>query len=150
MNDHFLPATDARVPARTTATSNDRIQGRTLHNIARFIGADDATLTRRIGELEREWDIERTIEMHAGSVSLLGLTLGVAIDRRFLALPFAVAGFLVLHAFAGLYPPLPVMRRIGIRTSAEIHQEILALRILRGDFLEQPSYPESLLAAATG
>jgi hypothetical protein len=43
---------------------------------------------------------------------------------------------------------LPVLRRLGVRTAAEIHQEILALRILRGDFLEKPVYPESLLAIA--
>lgn len=131
-----------------SATRNDRIQARTLHNLARYIGADDATLTQRIRELQREWDIERTVEAHAGGVSLLGLTLGALVNRRFLVLPFAVAGFLVLHALVGLYPPLPVMRRIGIRTSAEINQEILALRILRGDFIEQPGYPERLLAVA--
>src|SRR5215510_2341197 len=105
MNDHFLPATDERVPARTSALSNERIHARTLHGIARYCGADDQTLTRRIGELEREWDVERIVEAHAGSVSLLGLVLGVTVDRRFLALPFAVSAFLVLHALDGLYPP---------------------------------------------
>jgi hypothetical protein len=40
------------------------------------------------------------------------------------------------------------LRRFGIRTSAEIHQEILALRILRGDFAGPLTYPESLLAVA--
>jgi len=149
MSAHFLPATDERVPARTSALSNQRIHARTLHDVALYCGADDETLTRRIHELEREWDIERTIEAHAGTLSLLGLVLGVAVDRRFLAVPFAVAGFLVLHALEGMYPPLPVMRRLGIRTSAEIHGEILALRILRGDFIDRPVYPESLLAAAT-
>ena len=149
MSDHFLPATDERVPARTSALSNDRIQARTLHGIARYCGADDEALTRRIRELEREWDVERIIEAHAGTVSLLGLVLGVTVNRRFLALPFAVSAFLVLHALDGLYPPLTVMRRLGARTSDEIHREILALRILRGDFIERPVYPESLLAAAT-
>jgi len=147
MNAHILPATDQR-PAERSSATRSRIQARTLHDIARFFGADDETLTDRIRELEREWDIERTIEAQAGSVSLLGLVLGVTVDRRFLALPFAVAGFLLLHALGGLYPPLPVMRRLGIRTSAEIHQEILALRILRGDFIDRPAYPESLLATA--
>src|SRR3954454_4640097 len=107
------------------ATSKDRIQARMLHDIARYVGSDDATLTQRIQELEREWDIDRAIEAHAGGASLLGLTLGVTVDRRFLALPFAIASFLVLRALARLYPPLPVMRRMGIRTTAEIHQEIL-------------------------
>ena len=43
------------------------------------------------------------------------------------------------RCWAGL-PPLPLLRRLGIRTTAEIHQEILALRILRGDFVE-PARP---------
>ena len=149
MSATVQPLADQRVTARASSLSNDRIQARTLHDVARFCGADDQTLTRRIRELEREWDVERTIEVHAGSVSLLGLVLGVTVDRRFLALPFAVAGFLVLHALEGLYPALPVMRRLGVRTSAEIRQEILALRILRGDFIDRLVYPESLLAAAT-
>jgi len=147
MSAQVIPATDEPDPARASALDY-RIQGRMLHDIARYFGADDATLSGRIRELEREWDVERAIEAHAGSVSLLGLVLGVAVDRRFLALPFAVAGFLVLHSLEGLYPPLAVMRRLGIRTAAEIHQEILALRILRGDFIDLPANPESLLAAA--
>jgi hypothetical protein len=35
-----------------------------------------------------------------------------------------------------------------VRTAAEIHQEIIALRILRGDFLERVEYPENALASA--
>jgi hypothetical protein len=148
MNAQILPATDDRVPFNTSMLSNERIHARTLHDVSLYIGADDETLSARIRELEREWDIERALEAHGASVALLGLTLGVAVDRRFLILPFAVAGFLLQHALQGWCPPLPVLRRFGIRTSAEIHQEILALRILRGDFIEQPVYPESLLAAA--
>jgi hypothetical protein len=149
MNDHFLPATDERVPLHTRPRDNRRIHARMLHDVSLYIDASDDTLTERIKELEREWDIERTLEANAATVSLVGLALGALVDRRFLALPVAVAGFLLQHALQGWCPPLPVLRRIGIRTSAEIHQEILALRILRGDFLEKPVYPESLLAIAS-
>jgi hypothetical protein len=76
------------------------------------------------------------------------LTLGIAVDRRFLVMPLAISVFLLQHAVQGWCPPLPLLRRLGIRTAAEIHQEIIALRILRGDFVEQPVYPESLLAVA--
>lgn len=132
----------------TRERENQRIQARTLHDVTRYFGASEQTLTERIHELEREWDIERVLEANAASVALIGLTLGVAADRRFLILPFAVAGFLLQHALQGWCPPLPILRRLGIRTAAEIHQEILALRILRGDFIEKPVYPESLLATA--
>jgi hypothetical protein len=148
MNSHLLPATEERVPVHTRARDNHRIQARTLHDVARYLGANDHTLSNRIRELEREWDIERTLEANAASIALVGLTLGVVADRRFLIVPFAVAGFLLQHALQGWCPPLPLLRRLGVRTAAEIQQEILALRILRGDFVEKPVYPESLLAAA--
>ena len=59
-----------------------------------------------------------------------------------------VAAFLLQHALQGWCPPLPLLRRMGMRTSAEIHEEIIALRILRGDFLERVQYPERALASA--
>jgi hypothetical protein len=148
MTTHILPATEDRVPLHTRPRENQRIHARTLHDVSRYFGASDETLTTRIHELEREWDIERTLEANAATVSLLGLALGMSVDRRFLVLPVAVAGFLLQHALQGWCPPLPILRRLGIRTAAEIHQEILALRILRGDFLEKAVYPESLLAIA--
>jgi predicted lysophospholipase L1 biosynthesis ABC-type transport system permease subunit len=41
-----------------------------------------------------------------------------------------------------------LLRALGLRTAEEIHEEIIALRILRGDFLERVEYPESALATA--
>ena len=148
MASHILPATDERVPLHTRPRDNRRIHARTLHDVSRYFEATEETISERIRELEREWDIERTLEANAAAVSLAGLALGIFVDRRFLVLPVAVAGFLLQHALQGWCPPLPVLRRMGVRTAAEIHQEILALRILRGDFVEKPVYPESLLAIA--
>ena len=148
MNDAVLPTTAERVPRATRASINDRIQARTLHDVSRFIGADPVFIDERISQLQREWDIERTLEANAASVSLAGLGLGLFVDRRFLLLPAAVAAFLLQHALQGWCPPLPLLRRLGLRTSAEIHDEIIALRILRGDFLDRVTYPEVALASA--
>jgi len=148
MNDAILPSTDERVPRATSALVNDRIHARTLHDVSRYIGADPVFIDERIVELQREWDIERTLEANAASISLLGLGLGLFVDRRFFVLPVAVSAFLLQHALQGWCPPLPLLRRLGLRTSAEIHNEIIALRILRGDFLDRVSYPEDALASA--
>jgi hypothetical protein len=148
MEEAVLPKTDARVPAHTHPTINQRIHGRTLHDVSRYIGADPVFIDERIRELEREWDVERTLEANAAIVGLAGIVLGATVDRRFLAIPAAVAAFLLQHALQGWCPPLPILRRLGVRTSAEIHQEIIALRILRGDFLERVEYPENALASA--
>ena len=127
MNSHVLPATDQRVPLHTRPRDNRRIHARMLHDVSRYFEATDDVITDRIKELEREWDVERTLEANAASVSLAGLALGIFVDRRFLVLPVAVAAFLLQHALQGWCPPLPILRRLGIRTAAEIHQEILAL-----------------------
>jgi hypothetical protein len=148
METATLPATEDRVPQHTSSIVNDRIQGKTLHDVSRYFGADPVFIDERIQELEREWDIERTLEANAATVALAGLVLGVAVDRRFLALPAAVSVFLLQHALQGWCPPLPLFRRLGIRTAREIHDEIIALRILRGDFLERVDYPERALASA--
>ena len=125
-----------------------RIQARTLHDVSAYFSADQDTLDRRIRELEAEWNLERTLEANAAGVALIGLALGISADRRFLGLTLLATACLLQHALSGWSPPLPVLKRLGVRSTAEIQQEILALRILRGDFLERPVYPESLLAAA--
>lgn len=91
-------------------------------------------IDRRLAELDREWDIERVLEANAASVSLLGLGLTVTSGRHWLVLPIAVAAFLLQHAMQGWCPPLPVFRRLGIRTTREIEAERYALKCLRGDF----------------
>jgi hypothetical protein len=45
-----------------------------------------------------------------------------------------VTAFLLQHALQGWCPPVPVFRRLGVRTTAEIDRERYALKALRGDF----------------
>lgn len=143
-----LPDTQDRVSRNTHSAVNHRIQGRTLHDVSRLVGVDPRFIDERIQQLQREWDIERTLEANAATLSLAGLALGATVDRRFLLLPAAIAAFLLQHALQGWCPPLPLLRRLGIRTAREIHDEIIALRILRGDFLERVETPERALASA--
>ena len=42
--------------------------------------------------------------------------------------------FLLQHALQGWCPPLPLLRRLGVRTQAEIERERYALKAIRGDF----------------
>jgi hypothetical protein len=60
--------------------------------------------------------------------------LGALVNRRFLVLPAAVFAFFCQHATQGWCPPLPVFRRMGVRTRREINQERYALKAMRGDF----------------
>jgi len=130
----MLPSTVSRVPAHTDASVSELIRQRTEDNIARYRNAGPAAIDRRLRELDAEWDIERTLEANAATASLIGLTLGATVDRRWYLFPAVVAGFLLQHALQGWCPPLPVFRRLGIRTSYEIDYERYALKALRGDF----------------
>lgn len=136
------------IPEQTRSTVNDRIHGRTLHDVSRFVGADPFFIDERIRELEREWDVERTLQANAAGIALAGLALGISVDRKFLALPALAAACLLQQAIQGWSPPMPALRRFGIRTGQEIRDEIIALRILRGDFLERVETPERALASA--
>lgn len=128
----MLPRTTERVRAHTDEQVNRRIARQTEANVA-YYGARRERTERRLRELDEEWDIERVLEANAATVSLLGL-LAATRDRRWLVLPIAVSGFLLQHALQGWCPPLPVFRRLGFRTAAEIEQERTELRRRRGDF----------------
>jgi len=127
---------------------NHRINARTLHDVTRYVGADPVFIDERIRELEREWSLERAFEAKAATLGLAGLALGLSVDRRFLALTGIASALLLQQALQGWSPARPLLRRLGLRTTEEIHEEIIALRILRGDFLERVDYPERALATA--
>jgi len=80
------------------------------------------------------------LEANASALVLAGLGLGSWVDRRFYLLPAVVAGFLLQHALQGWCPPLPVLRRLGVRTQTEIELERYALKALRGDFRETEKF----------
>ncbi len=134
--------------ARDRTPITKRTHARTLHDVARHVGASDEELSARIHELEGEWAVERVFEAKAAGLTLLGLALGMTVHRRYFALTVVAAGMLLEHALLGWSTSFSLLRTLGLRTTAEIQQEILALRILRGDFIERPVYPESLLAVA--
>jgi hypothetical protein len=130
----MIPSTTQRVPEHTTDAVDEQIRRQTEQNIARFRNSGPAAIERRLAELGREWDIERTLEANAATVSLIGSALGAFLDRRFFALPAVVAGFLLQHAVQGWCPPVPVFRRLGFRTQTEIDSERYALTAVQGDF----------------
>lgn len=129
----MLPSTTERVPAHTADRINRRIDRQIETNVAYYTEHPDQ-IDSRLQALDQEWDIERTLEANASSLALAGTALGGLVDRRFLLLPALVSGFLLQHALQGWCPPVPLLRRRGFRTAAEIDRERYALKALRGDF----------------
>jgi hypothetical protein len=130
----MLAATRTRVAQATADAVNEDIRRGTAASVAGHAAAGETAVARRLGELDREWDIERVLEANAATITLLGLGLGATVSRRFYLLPAVVAGFLLQHALQGWCPPVPFFRRRGVRTPAEIGHERYALKALRGDF----------------
>ncbi len=142
-----LPKTSSRVTRSTAPAVNRKIRQTTERNVESFHGADSETITRRLEELDREWDIERFIEVGASVHVLLGLMLGWRVNRRFYNWSALIAFFVIGHALFGWFPVLPALRRLGIRTETEIEEERLALRILRGDFHDTDDARQALAQA---
>lgn len=130
----WLSPTSARVSANTAPAVNRAIEWRTRRRINRAHAGGIGAIDQRLAQLDREWDIERCLETGASSLMLTGLLLGTTANRRWLLLSVGVGGFLLQHALQGWCPPLPVLRRLGVRTADEINRERYALKALRGDF----------------
>jgi len=136
----MLPNTSDRVVNATADDINERIHRDIRHSVAACAADGEAAIQRRLDELDAEWDTERMLEANASALVLAGLGLGSWVDRRFYLLPAVVAGFLLQHALQGWCPPLPVLRRLGVRTQTEIELERYALKALRGDFRETEKF----------
>jgi hypothetical protein len=132
----MLPTTAQRVPRRTNDDVNEQIHRDMEERISQLKDAGPAAIGQRLAELDEEWDIERTLEAHAAGAVLLGVGLGATVDRRYFAFPAIVGAFLLQHALHGWCPPLPIFRRMGFRTVAEIDYERYALKAIRGDFAD--------------
>jgi hypothetical protein len=130
----MIASTHRRVESNTAPAVNQDIRRRTDARIARYAHADLSEINRRLGELDREWDIERCLETMAPAFTLVGMALGLTRARRWLFLPAVVQSFFLQHAVQGWCPPIAVLRRLGFRTMREIDEERMALKALRGDF----------------
>lgn len=122
-----------RVKEHTSPEINQALRHQARVNVAYYATHPDQ-ISQRLAELDREWDIERALAMNSSALSLFGLAMALLRGRRWLLLPLVVQGFFVQHAIEGWCPPLPLLRRLGLRTQFEIEQERYALKALRGDF----------------
>ncbi|WP_304898821.1 hypothetical protein [Methylicorpusculum sp.] len=108
---------------------NEEIDLQTDINIQHYKGKSKAEILERIQMLDKEWDIERVLEVNASTLGLTGLILGLTKNRKWLFLPGIVLPLLLQHGLQGWCPPLPLLRRFGIRTRGEIDREKYALKV---------------------
>lgn len=132
-----MEATDKkgeRVRRTSKSDVNAQIDNLIIFNLEYYKSEGKAAIDRRIEELDREWDIERTLEMNAAAFAFTGSVLAAVADKKWIILPAIVGAFLAQHAIQGWCPPVLWFRKMGVRTRPEIDREKYALKALRGDF----------------
>jgi hypothetical protein len=126
--------TATRVQEHTAEHINRRINRITAGNFARHAHSSPEQIEQRLAELDREWDIERTLQTNFAAVTLTGIVFGMLFGRRWWVLSAAATGYMLQHAIEGWCPPIPIFRRLGFRTAREIDHERHALKALRGEY----------------
>ncbi|WP_410507480.1 hypothetical protein RSJ42_11755 [Methanosarcina hadiensis] len=123
-----------RVRASTPPEINEAIDREIAATIRFYAGKTGYEISKRIEELNNEWDIGRHVETRAAVISMIGLLMGLKMGKKWLILPLIATTFLLQYALMGWAPPIPFLRKFGIRTRQEIDVEKYALKTLRGDF----------------
>ncbi len=127
--------TATRVRNHTKTHLNERIEKQWKERLEALRSDErQALINQRLEELDKEWDVERTLQTNFAALSLAGIGLAAKINKRWAALSVGVPAFMIQHALQGWCPPLAVLRRLGVRTAQEINEERFALQSLRGDF----------------
>jgi hypothetical protein len=85
--------------------------------LERYLQATPRQIERRLRQVDLAWQFERALRANALPVAIAGTLLGALLDRRFLALPALVAGWLLLRR---------------LRPSRTLAEEREALRLLYG------------------
>lgn len=129
----MLASTWDRIENNTGAAINRRFEDELADRVKAYAHAGPDAIEHRLAELDREWNIERLIEVEAPGTIILGILLATIHDRRWMMLSAFAASMVIVHSLQGWYPLLPLLRRIGVRSQSEIERERNALRALRGE-----------------
>jgi hypothetical protein len=118
----------------TSDKRNEIIDQMILSNIKQYSEKSQEEISRRIRELDKEWDIERVLDFNMSLLALCGITGSLIFNRYSIILPILLLLFFIWHAFQGWCPPIPILRYFKVRTRPEIDREKYALKAMRGDF----------------
>lgn len=95
---------------------------------------NQSAIDERLFELDKEMDLESYMQTESTALTLAGVVLSITSNRAWLILPLATSLLSLVGIVRGRNNPLPVLRKMGFRTRAEIEKERYALKAIRGDF----------------
>ena len=125
-----------KLGASSSRSRNRKIDLELVTNISHYSPQGAAAIQWRIKELDKSWDIEKTLEVNAGLLGLTGAVLALTVDKRWVILPAVVSPFLIHHPIQGWCPPLPLFKLMGIKSRPEFDREKYALKALREGFVD--------------
>lgn len=127
-------------PARRAGTKEtlEEVERQIQHNIEFYGAQSPHVLSERIEELRREWSMERYLQMNVAAVGFATAFLALTGSKKWALLTGAAFGFFLYHGLEGFDPPIPLLRKYGVRTRGEIDRELYALKLIRGDFNRLP------------
>ncbi len=103
------------------------INRRRIEQNVAYFRANPEGLESRLAELRQEWDVDRVLHTGVCAGSLAGFWLALTKGRAWLALPLLLSTGGLHHAVTGRSPAADLLRRMGVRTRAEIEAEMEAL-----------------------
>src|SRR3954447_14314424 len=107
--------------------------------LACLADAGPAAIDERLNEIESEWSAGRVTKAVIGVTMVVGLALTALFSPWWLLLPAAGSLFLLQYLFSRTSWLGLTFQEMGFRSGAEIEQEKLALKTLRGDFRHLPT-----------
>ena len=87
-----------KVRAKTPPEINKAIDIETAAMVRFYASKTDYEISKRIEELDNEWDIGRIVDVRAATVSLTGVMLGLKRSKKWLILPTIASIFLLQYA----------------------------------------------------
>lgn len=148
MKSTFFPSSVSRVRINTSRKSNDSINDEMLRNTSKYINASKDDISKRIEQLNKEWDTERVLEANASAIIFISTVLGFLVNTWLFLICGFISFYLLMHALEGWCPPLPIIRKLGVRTVYEICTEKMILKHLRGDFSDLSGSAASFVNAS--
>lgn len=83
---------------------------------------------KSIEELEKEWDIEKIVELSAAVVTIASVLLSHTKNKQLNKLGETISSLLGVDSLKNWRPPTPFLRGMGFRSREEIDREIKSLR----------------------
>ena len=133
-NMNAMDNADDRVRGSSPKPLNSKVEQEIKEHLKEYSDAEYEAIDQRVNELENEWDVERALILTSASNVLVGMALGIFVNRKWFALSAISASFLLQHSLQGWCPPLPIFRKLGYRSRKEIDREKYAMKAMRGDF----------------